>query len=68
MEKGKSFVWGQIPFITNIGYKDRTRKKEITENGTYSTRALDEVKVDVPAPEGSITQEEQYQIVNEEEF
>jgi hypothetical protein len=68
MPNNESFVWGLIPFIRDIGRIDRTTKKDITSNGEFVTKGIDMVDVDVPAPEGSITQEEQYQIVNEEEF
>lgn len=47
----KNFLWGQIPFIENIGYKEPELKVEdINENGEYFTQQADKVNVDVPNP------------------
>lgn len=70
-----SFLAGITPFIQNMdkhqkGQEDKgpQGKMEITKNGQYNVSEIKDLTVDVPAPEGSITPEEQYQIVNDEEF
>ena len=66
MKKGKGFVWGQIPFIANIGYREpELVTKDVDENGKYLTKGFDQFNVEVTTAE-ELTPEAQEEILNEE--
>jgi hypothetical protein len=68
MADEKNFLWGQIPFIVNIGHRDDPNSKTVKENGKLGLKTVmecTEINVDV-ADSGELSPEVQEEILAEE--